>query len=400
MFLLFLLSPLLCLLISFKKPSSKQFRQAFLLMGIFMGMVLQLDSGGDMERYAHSVIFYSRQSWMYILTEEKDLLFPLYAKLFSYLSTSARLFIISLYTLYTMLFIKVYECVLGHVKWENKIINYFLLLGFFLIYNYAFFFSIRFSFATLLLSLCTLKIVLENSNKYYLIMFICPLIHYSFAIVLVAILLHYFIGKKLELCISIFLVSFVLTTPAVSYYINSIAAQYLPEQTSSVVSLYASEDGLEYMNNRDAAGAAKLSIKGKIAFLILDYKNYIFTYGLLLLCLFRFHQIKRSHTLTRIFTILLLFYAMTNVASSASRGDRFFNVCSSLIIYFLFVLLLYNNKDSDILSFIRLNKVILYTLFAVAILFGIAYIYALRWDYDYFMLFFGNPVTAIIKDLL
>lgn len=400
MFLLFLLSPLLCLLISFKKPSSKQFRQAFLLMGIFMGMVLQLDSGGDMERYAHSVIFYSRQSWMYILTEEKDLLFPLYAKLFSYLSTSARLFIISLYTLYTMLFIKVYECVLGHVKWENKIINYFLLLGFFLIYNYAFFFSIRFSFATLLLSLCTLKIVLENSNKYYLIMFICPLIHYSFAIVLVAILLHYFIGKKLELCISIFLVSFVLTTPAVSYYINSIAAQYLPEQTSSVVSLYASEDGLEYMNNRDAAGAAKLSIKGKIAFLILDYKNYIFTYGLLLLCLFRFHQIKRSHTLTRIFTILLLFYAMTNVASSASRGDRFFNVGSSLIIYFLFVLLLYNNKDSDILSFIRLNKVILYTLFAVAILFGIAYIYALRWDYDYFMLFFGNPVTAIIKDLL
>lgn len=400
MFLLFLLSPLLCLLISFKKPSSKQFRQAFLLMGIFMGMVLQLDSGGDMERYAHSVIFYSRQSWMYILTEEKDLLFPLYAKLFSYLSTSARLFIISLYTLYTMLFIKVYECVLGHVKWENKIINYFLLLGFFLIYNYAFFFSIRFSFATLLLSLCTLKIVLENSNKYYLIMFICPLIHYSFAIVLVAILLHYFIGKKLELCISIFLVSFVLTTPAVSYYINSIAAQYLPEQISSVVSLYASEDGLEYMNNRDAAGAAKLSIKGKIAFLILDYKNYIFTYGLLLLCLFRFHQIKRSHTLTRIFTILLLFYAMTNVASSASRGDRFFNVGSSLIIYFLFVLLLYNNKDSDILSFIRLNKVILYTLFAVAILFGIAYIYALRWDYDYFMLFFGNPVTAIIKDLL
>lgn len=400
MFLLFLLSPLLCLLISFKKPSSKQFRQAFLLMGIFMGMVLQLDSGGDMERYAHSVIFYSRQSWMYILTEEKDLLFPLYAKLFSYLSTSARLFIISLYTLYTMLFIKVYECVLGHVKWENKIINYFLLLGFFLIYNYAYFFSIRFSFATLLLSLCTLKIVLENSNKYYLIMFICPLIHYSFAIVLVAILLHYFIGKKLELCISIFLVSFVLTTPAVSYYINSIAAQYLPEQTSSVVSLYASEDGLEYMNNRDAAGAAKLSIKGKIAFLILDYKNYIFTYGLLLLCLFRFHQIKRSHTLTRIFTILLLFYAMTNVASSASRGDRYFNVGSSLIIYFLFVLLLYNNKDSDILSFIRLNKVILYTLFAVAILFGIAYIYALRWDYDYFMLFFGNPVTAIIKDLL
>lgn len=400
MFLLFILSPLLCLLISFKKPTSKQFRQAFLLMGIFMGMVLQLDSGGDMERYAHSVIFYSRQSWMYILTEEKDLLFPLYAKLFSYLSTSARLFIISLYALYTMLFMKVYECVLGHVKWENKIINYFLLLGFFLIYNYAFFFSIRFSFATIILSLCTLKIVLENSNKYYLIMFICPLIHYSFAIVLVAILLHYFIGKKLGLCISIFLVSFVLTTPTVSYYINSIASQYLPEQTSSVVSLYASEDGLEYMNNRDAADAAKLSIKGKIAFLILDYKNYIFTYGLLLLCLFRFHQIKRSHTLTRIFTILILFYAMTNVASSASRGDRFFNVGSSLIIYFLFVLLLYNNKDSDILDFIRSNKIIIYTLFFVAIIFGVAYIYALRWDYDYFLMFFGNPVTAIIKDLL
>ena len=30
----------------------------------------------------------------------------------------------------------------------------------------------------------------------------------------------------------------------------------------------------------------------------------------------------------------------------------------------------------------------------------IAYIYALRWDYDYFMLFFGNPIAAIIKDFL
>ena len=91
---------------------------------------------------------------------------------------------------------------------------------------------------------------------------------------------------------------------------------------------------------------------------------------------------------------------MTNVASSASRGDRFYNVGSSLIIYFLFVLLLYNNKDSDIASFIRSNRVIIYTLFIVAILFGIAYIYALRWDYDYFMLFFGNPIAAIIKDFL
>lgn len=400
MFLLFLLSPLLCLVLSSKNPSSKQFRHAFLLMGVFMGMVLQLDSGGDMERYAHSVIFYDSQNWLYILTEEKDLLFPLYAKLFSYLSINIRLFIISLFTLYTMLFLKVYECVLYHIKWENNIANYFLLIGFLLIYNYAFFFSIRFSFATLLLSLCTLKIVLEKSNKYYLIMCICPLMHYSFAIVLVAVVLHYFMGDKLELCVSIFLFSFLLTTPEVSYYINSIAEQYLPEQTSSVVSLYASEKGLEYMNNRDAAGAEKLSIKGQIAFLILDYKNYFFTYGLLLLCLLRSPQIKRSRILTRIFTILLLFYAMTNVASSASRGDRFYNVGSSLIIYFLFVLLLYNNKDSDIASFIRSNRVIIYTLFIVAILFGIAYIYALRWDYDYFMLFFGNPIAAIIKDFL
>lgn len=400
MFLLFLLYPLLLFLDSFKSPSSKHFRQAFLLMGIFMGMVLQLDSGGDMERYAHSVVFYSRQSWIYILTEEKDLLFPLYAKLFSYLSTSVRLFIISLYTLYTMLFLNVYECVLGHIKWENKIVNYFLLIGFFLIYNYAFFFSIRFSFATLLLSLCSLKIVLEKSNRYYLIMFVCPLIHYSFAIILVAIVIHNFIGNKLGLCVSIFLVSFVLTTPAVSYYINTVAQQYLPEQTSSVVSLYASEKGLDYMNNRDAAGAAKLSIKGQIAFLILNYKNYIFTYGLLLLCLLRFFQIKKSHILTSIFTYLLLFYAMTNVASSASRGDRFFNVGSSLIIYFLFVLLLYKNEDSDIESFLRSNRVIIYALFIVAIIFGIAYIYALRWDYDYLMLFLGNPISAMIKDLL
>lgn len=397
-FVLFLISPLLALVISFRDIKSRRFYLAFLLMAVFMGLVLNIDGDGDLSRYLKYPSIWKNMEWSMVLNE-KDYLFPVLSKLFSYITTNENCFGAFVFFIYTTLFLQSFKIVTACVSNQRSLWFFLSIFALFLIAPYSRIFAMRFSLASLLYLWCILEIVIKNNKRFYWVLLLVPLMHYSFLMMIILPFLHLLLKKRLTLCLIIFTISFFINSPRVSYYMNDLASIYLPQSTVNAVENYASEEGLEYMNDRDASGAQFGNARRAVLMGIQEYKTYVIMFAMVLMLVLSYKKIKKDDFLVGLFTIMLLFFALANIASSASRGDRFFDVGCTITVFVLYRISHYDNEELDLKQLVNKNKVVLSIIFVVAILYGIFYNYAMRSDYNYTLLCFGNPILAILKIL-
>lgn len=361
-----------------------------------MGMVLQVDSGGDMSVYLSYPRIWKNLEWNRVFGE-RDYLFPILAKSFSYISIDGNFFGMFIYVIYATLYLQSFKILTEEVSNQSTVWYYLSTFAIFLIFPYSRVFAMRFSLASLMYIWFVLEIVIKKNKLYYWLLPVVPLLHYSFLTMIIILFLHLFFRKRLTLCLLLFFVSFSFNNPQVAYYMNGIASSVLPERTSSVVSSYASEEGLDYMNNRDAEGILSLNAKGAFLMAVQNGKTDIIMFAMVLMVLVSFKKIKKAVFLSDLFTYLLLSFAMCNITSSASRGDRFFDVACTLTVFFLFLMSHYHGCEPMIKQFVSANRFVITIVLIIAIIYGVLYNYAMRWDYDYVLMLFGNPILAILK---
>ena len=138
------------------------------------------------------------------------------------------------------------------------------------------------------------------------------------------------------MCIAIFILSFLFITPAVSNGINSIAGKYFSQSIEETVSLYASEDGLEYMNERYSSGLAQRSFRGLVAYYSFDVKRYTLMAILFIISVYVAIKNNRASSGTYLLSFSLLSFALANIASNVSNGVRFFHFAGAAFIFLLF----------------------------------------------------------------
>lgn len=324
-----------------KDVKSSNFRFFFLFFAFLLGLMINYDGNeADISRYLRYPEIYSDVSWLEILLG-KDFIIPALAKLISYVSESPRLFAIIMYQIYAILFLKS----LTIVTKSSARFDICSVGTLFLVYGYTNFNALRFSMATLFFLWCILEILINNNRKYLYVIFLTPFIHFSYWMIMPVIFIHRYLSNRFSWCIAIFMISFLFTTPAVSYAINSFAGEYFSQSIEETVSLYASEDGLAYMNERYSSGVAQRSFRGMVAYMSFDAKRYTLMVVLFILSVFIAFKKKRAPNVSYLLSFSLLSFAFANIASSVSNGVRFFHFAGAAFIFLLFYMRYPSQQD-------------------------------------------------------
>lgn len=175
----------------------------------------------------------------------------------------------------------------------------------------------------------------NNRFKYYSIL--SPFIHFGYFIAVPPLIIYGWLKDRTKVVWMIFAVSFFLTTPTVSLYINSMSQEYMSESVAKNVEGYASERGLEGMAERYAEGARTGNLNRAISRSMVDIRNYAVMACVGLLSLLCYRGKNKNEEMVRILNFLLLFYAFSNVANSNSQGQRFYATAALLAVCFFII---------------------------------------------------------------
>lgn len=372
---LFLLGNVIAFFI-LKDVKSPNFKFIFLFFAFLLGLMIKYDGNdADISRYLMFPEFYSYYSWSEIILG-KDFILPAIAKLMSYISDSPRLFAIIMYMIYAILYLQSLRIV---TKCSAQF-DLFSVATLFLVYSYTNFNALRFSMATLFYLWCILEILINNNRKFLFIIFLTPFIHFSYWMMMPVIFLHRYLHNRFTLCLALFMLSFLFITPNVSNVINSIAGEYFSGSIGDTVSLYASEDGLQYMNERYSSDLAQRSFRGMVAYMSFDVKRYTLMAVLFLLSVFVAFKKKGSSSVSYLLSFSLLSFAFANIASSVSNGVRFFHFAGAAFIFLLFYMK-YPSQECVCEDYYIVNskKSLLNIVKIVVIVTGVLGIYASRY---------------------
>lgn len=208
--------------------------------------------------------------------------------------------------------------------------------------------SLRFTLATTFYVWCTLEYFMNGKSRFKYYSILAPFIHFGYFIAVPALLIYDWLKDHTKVVWLIFAVSFFLTTPAVSLYINSMAQEYMSESVAKNVEGYASERGLEGMAERYAEGARMGNLNRAISRSMVDIRNYTVMACVGLLSLLCSRSKNKNKDMVRILNFLLLFYAFSNVANSNSQGVRFYETAALLAVCFFIVFIAKSQNENAV----------------------------------------------------
>ena len=209
--------------------------------------------------------------------------------------------------------------------------------------------SLRFKLATTFYVWCALEYFMNGKSRFKYYAILSPFIHFGYFIAVPVLLIYDWLKDRTKVVWMIFAVSFFLTTPTVSLYINSMTQEYMSESVANSVEGYASERGLEGMAERYAEGARKGNLNRAISRSMVDIRNYTVMACVGLLSLLCYRSKNKNEEMTRILNYLLLFYAFSNVANSNSQGVRFYATAALLAVCF-FIVFIAKSKNVNAVS--------------------------------------------------
>ena len=209
--------------------------------------------------------------------------------------------------------------------------------------------SLRFKLATTFYTWCALEYFLNGNNRFKYYSILSPFIHFGYFIAVPPLIIYGWLKDRTKVVWMIFAVSFFLTTPAVSLYINSMSQEYMSESVAQNVEGYASERGLEGMAETYAEGARTGNLNRAISRSMVDIRNYTVMACVGLLSLLCYRSKNKNEEMVRILNYMLLFYAFSNVANSNSQGVRFYATAALLAVCF-FIVFVAKSQNVNVVS--------------------------------------------------
>lgn len=397
--ILFLIWPFAAFINTLANIKSKYIGLFFILFAVFLGLNVFLDvkeSTGDYYVYVTFAMDYKDVSWNSILLE-KDFFYAIIAKILTNISNNyyfiSAVFAVCFFALYS-------KCIKSITEFYNdKVQNYFnvfLFIALILVLPFSMLNAFRFAIALLFYLWCLIEFIINKKWMFLFFILLTPFIHFSFWIFIPLPILYLLLKNKLIISIFIFIVSIVYSSSNIAYSVNNYTQDLFQESVSSRVSNYASEEGMERMNDKYDNLEKQGSINRLISRSISEYSDYILMYSLIIISLFHYKFLISNSYIKNLFVISILAYSLANMASSISNGDRFYTLASAIYFFSLFYMITKEKVQRNYLFIIKNDKLII-ILIIVVIINGLNSIYISREIFNYKSLIFGNWLTVLIN---
>lgn len=340
MWIFSLLWPFGTFIVSIRRYKYSNFVIASLGIAIMYALCMQVSAtasfDADITRNLQNAADSQYKTWGDIFLE-KDFFTSIVGKLACYVSDDLRFLGVIFEILNTLMFLRCIQIIEKKVKSYGLNMTSFWITVLVLAFSFWEINSLRFKLATTFYTWCALEYFLNGNNRFKYYSILSPFIHFGYFIAVPPLIIYGWLKDRTKVVWMIFAVSFFLTTPAVSLYINSMSQEYMSESVAQNVEGYASERGLEGMAERYAEGARMGNLNRAISRSVVDIRNYTVMACVGFLSLLCYRGKNKNVEKVRILNYLLLFYAFSNVANSNSQGVRFYATAALLAICFFII---------------------------------------------------------------
>lgn len=340
MWIFSLLWPFGTFIVSIRRYKYSNFVIASLGIAIMYALCMQVSAtasfDADITRNLQNAADSQYKTWGDIFLE-KDFFTSIVGKLACYVSDDLRFLGVIFEILNTLMFLRCIQIIEKKVKSYGLNMTSFWITVLVLAFSFWEINSLRFKLATTFYTWCALEYFLNGNNRFKYYSILSPFIHFGYFIAVPPLIIYGWLKDRTKVVWMIFAVSFFLTTPAVSLYINSMSQEYMSESVAQNVEGYASERGLEGMAETYAEGARTGNLNRAISRSMVDIRNYTVMACVGFLSLLCYRGKNKNVEKVRILNYLLLFYAFSNVANSNSQGVRFYATAALLAICFFII---------------------------------------------------------------
>jgi len=336
--ILFLISPLLSLIASFKSKNLTYIRYSIWGFYVFYGyVIIGSIEGTDVSRYFEMFSEFAILNWdKKAVFLNEDLTFD-YFKTFSF-------YIVSIFSSNPRVYFAFIGFIFGFfysgiiVNLIHKTAKIYNVLTFLLVFHFIFiipFYSVqfvRFSTAVVVFLYFVFEYFINGKNtKFLYFSGLSILVHFTFIFPFIALILYHFLPKKIYVYFYFYLLTTVVIQPEFST-VKDIIQQYLPTTILEEKKAYLNEDYVE-----------DVIVKKKRANWYIDYKGQILKYVTLLLVFYLVFVKSRFITTSEIYSSLfsfgLFFASLANIVSVIPSGSRFYNVSYPIIWFVLTIIL-------------------------------------------------------------
>ena len=337
--ILYLFWPLSALFIALKNFDSKFGRNLLIALYAFLGFTAL--KFGDLERYAEEFYLFKTASFSQIFDELTSLQNGKIYNSFVVFLTSLvfethHFYFAILFTIYGYFYINTVNLIkdvyLKELDNFGKIFFYGVLLFLFIsaIGNLAFYTG------GVYMLYCSINYYKTKNKKHLFMMLFVPLFHIGLAIYLVIPLLLLLFRDKTWYYIAFVVVTFIVGQSSITGAIQSLAESNSGTIIESKYTSYASDQGLELIEDRYEERNANFNIKLQALNYLQSAIWYIFVpLGIILIYLRK--KVLLNITSERLLHIALLFWGVANVMLNISQGSRFVVLFSFISIALFFI---------------------------------------------------------------
>ncbi|GGB72033.1 hypothetical protein GCM10007424_10030 [Flavobacterium suaedae] len=356
----------------------RNFKSSFsktLLIGVVAFIGMTANSEGDLERYEAIYHINSNltigEMWTNLIgLQDGKFYISAFAFLLNLFTDNYHIYFAFLYTIFGYYLVN-----FVYLFFDEKVIKNTKLYGLLFFISFALFFSIRnslnlaFYTGVIYYMYFISKSIILKKNKFLLFLLLTPLFHFSLAILLIPTFLYVYLKNKPITCVILVVITLGLNqssiTGIIQQYANSNKGTIIEDKYRS----YASEDGMERLEERYRKGELnynwKLKLLNTTREIIIDFFSKI---GVFLIFFYR-KKLGLKEEKLNMLSLVLLLWATCNLTVNFSNGDRFLILFSAMA-YALFIMMLEDVKK------IKLYYIFTLILIPLSLFFGVMSLYA------------------------
>ena len=296
----------------------------FFVFGLsFLGFTINME--GDIERYRDTFYELKNVTWSKLFEDIfslkiGDFYVSLVAKFFGTLFELHNIYIAFLISVFAFFYFSVIKIFIDFLP---KKLDFFLLklfFGFILFISLRNFISVRFTTATLVLIYGLLNFMITDKKKYLLFVFLTPIIHLSFIISLPFVAFYIFFKNKYKIALILMITCYFLGQSNAVNFLNKTSENNSENAISEKIKTYASEQGLETLNERYSSTQA--NIKLQLLNNLKKASDLFIAIGIILIFYYR-KEILKDDFVIQLYTLILILWSVSNLMLEVSNGDRF-----------------------------------------------------------------------------
>jgi hypothetical protein len=389
-YLLFLLSPLLSLIHSFRFRDNGVYKNILWLFAIFYGLTISFPKGEEnidgYRRFENFEMSASRTDYSFTQFQNEfsdedstsvDIFEPLLTYGVSRITSSGQIMFGIYGLLFGFFYSRNFSYVLDRVSQKNIFTVFWLVLTLAFLNPFWFIGGFRYWFATQIFLYGLLPYLFENKKKNLLWLGLAPLIHFSYLFALLLFLVYWLIGNKMTSYFFYFVVCFFVGKIGITF-ISSLLSLIPSIGIQQKRDVYTNDEYLEQVDT-----LKNISLNWYATFT--SQYIYWFVFITLLVCFIRYRKLI-SEQFKPIFCFILFYMGSTFLVDSVPSMSRFLTLGNVLVLSFLILFVNQNSNVKGLKSYLYWTKWGLYIYLLVGI--------RLAFDTVSFLNLFTNPIVA------